>query len=96
MSELKIIATITVKESCDEAMQPIFRAVVDGTRAEEGNVSYELHKDVKNPFKYVMVEVWRDLAAIESHNASAHFGAFVEASKPMLEGIEVSIIRSVM
>ncbi|MFI3320018.1 MAG: putative quinol monooxygenase [Rikenellaceae bacterium] len=96
MSELKIIATITVKAECQEAMQPIFKAVVEGTRQEEGNVSYVLHQDVKNPCKYVMVEVWKSLAAIDSHNASAHFGDFVKDSDGMLEAIDVAVIREVM
>ncbi len=96
MSELKIIATIVVKEGCAEQMEPIFKAVVEGTRKEEGNISYTLNQDVKNPLKYVMVEIWKDLAAIDSHNATAHFGAFVEDSKDLLEAIEVSVLREVL
>ncbi len=96
MSELKIIATITVKESSVEQMQPIFKAVIAGTRSEEGNVNYVLHQDVKKSNKYVMVETWKSQEAIDAHNASDHFGAFVKDSEGLLEAIEVSVIREVM
>ncbi|MFI3277561.1 MAG: putative quinol monooxygenase [Rikenellaceae bacterium] len=96
MSELKIIATIVVKEEFKEELFPAFEAVVEGTRKEEGNVSYQLHQDVKNPLKYIFVEVWASLAAIDSHNASAHFDAFAKAIAGKVDNVDITIVRQVI
>lgn len=42
----------------------------------EGNISYQLFKSVDQELAYTMVEVWKDQAAVASHNASEHFTAF--------------------
>lgn len=77
---LEIVATLTIKNEADkDALVKALHAVVDGTRAEEGNISYVLHQDVNNPLVYVIIEVWKSQEAINAHNETAHFKAFVEA-----------------
>ena len=49
MTELKIVAVIVVKAEFQEELEKAFQNVVDGTRKEDGNISYDLHQDVKNP-----------------------------------------------
>ena len=53
------------------------RPLIAASRAEEGNISYNLMKDTEKDNVYTMVEVWKDEAAVESHNTSAHFTSFV-------------------
>ncbi|MBE3102675.1 MAG: antibiotic biosynthesis monooxygenase [Bacilli bacterium] len=53
------------------------RTLITGSRAESGNISYNLMKDTEKEFVYTMVEVWADAAAVDSHNKSDHFTAFV-------------------
>jgi len=75
-----IVATVTIKDAADQAdIEKALFAVVDGTRTEEGNISYVLHQDINNPLSYTFIEVWKSKAAIEAHNASAHFKAFSAA-----------------
>ena len=77
---LKIVATVTIKDAADkDAIEQALFAVVDGTRTEEGCISYELHQDINNPMIYVFVEVWKSQEAIDIHNATEHFNAFVVA-----------------
>jgi quinol monooxygenase YgiN len=77
---LVIVATLTIKNEADKAdLENALHAVVDGTRTEEGNISYVLHQDVNNPLTYVIIEVWKSQDAINTHNETAHFKAFVEA-----------------
>ena len=77
---LKIVATVTIKDAADQTTieQALF-AVVDGTRQEEGNISYELHQDINNPLVYVFVEVWKSPEAIAFHSKSEHFKTFAAA-----------------
>ena len=75
-----IVATVTIKDAADQAdIEKALFAVVDGTRTEKGNISYVLHQDINNPLSYTFIEVWKSKAAIEAHNASAHFKAFSAA-----------------
>lgn len=95
MIELKIIAAITVKADFQKEMEEIFYAVIDGTRKEEGNISYDLHQDVKNPLKYTILEVWKSQEAIKIHNETPHFKTFVKAIEGKVEGLVVDIVKKV-
>lgn len=78
-NELVIVAHVTVKQGYQAELEKAFKAVVDGTRKEEGNISYILHQDVNNPMKYTFVEIWKSQEAINAHNSSAHFQEFAKA-----------------
>ncbi|WP_435920766.1 putative quinol monooxygenase [Paenibacillus sp. DYY-L-2] len=51
--------------------------LIESSRAEAGNVSYKLLKETDQDDTYLMVEQWEDQQAVEAHNASSHFQAFV-------------------
>ncbi|MFI3317843.1 MAG: putative quinol monooxygenase [Rikenellaceae bacterium] len=95
MKELKIIATIVAKEEHKEAIVASLKKVVDMTRKEEGNISYELHSDINTPLKYIIIEVWKSQEAINLHNDSAHFGAFVEEIEGKVESLAVDVIEAI-
>ena len=76
---LTIVATVTVKPEYKNDVLTAIKAVVDATRKEQGNISYNVFEDVKNPLKFVFIETWKSQEAIESHNKSAHFNDFVKA-----------------
>jgi quinol monooxygenase YgiN len=63
-----------------EEIQPLIAA----SRAESGNVSYDLHKDTEKENVFIIVEVWQDTQAVASHNSSEHFTSFVGKSKDFL------------
>lgn len=95
MTELKIVATIVVKAEFQTELEKVFRTVVDETRKEEGSISYELHKDVKNPLRYTILEVWKSQEAIDEHNESAHFKAFANAIGDKIESLVIDVIKKV-
>ncbi|RBP07788.1 putative quinol monooxygenase [Rossellomorea aquimaris] len=72
-----IHAEFHINPTKEEAFLEEIRPLVAESRAEEGNISYDLMKDIERESVYTMVEVWRDAAAVESHNASEHFSSFV-------------------
>ncbi|MCA1058929.1 antibiotic biosynthesis monooxygenase [Rossellomorea aquimaris] len=61
----------------EQAFLEEIRPLVSSSRGEEGNISYDLMKDTERDHVYTMVEVWKDSAAVESHNGSDHFTSFV-------------------
>lgn len=93
--ELKIIAVIVVKPAYQEELEKAFHTVVDETRKESGNISYELHQDIKNPLKYTILEVWKSQAAIDEHNESVHFKAFVAAIENKIDGLTIDVIKKI-
>lgn len=95
MTELKIVAVIVVKAAFQSELEKVFHTVVDETRKEAGNVSYDLHQDTKDPLKYTILEVWKSQAAIDEHNESAHFKAFVAAVEGKIESLTVDVIKKV-
>lgn len=95
MKELKIIAVITAKETYKDDIAKALHEVVDGTRKEEGNISYDLHQDTENPLKYTIIEVWKSQEAIDSHNATDHFLAFVKAIEGKVDGLDIDVIQQI-
>ncbi|WNQ11415.1 putative quinol monooxygenase [Paenibacillus aurantius] len=63
-----------------QAVQPLIAA----SRAESGNVSYDLYQPADNANVYTMVEVWQDAQAVADHNASESFTSFVGQAKNFL------------
>ncbi|MDR1653173.1 MAG: antibiotic biosynthesis monooxygenase [Prevotellaceae bacterium] len=95
MSELKIVATVVAKPEFQNDLEQAFQIVVDETRKEAGNVLYELNRNVNNPLKYIILETWQSQEAINLHNDSAHFKAFVNAIEGKVESLTVDVIRKV-
>ncbi|PXV63127.1 quinol monooxygenase YgiN [Dysgonomonas alginatilytica] len=95
MAELKIVATITVKSDNKEEVLVALQNVVNATRKEEGNVSYDLHQNITNPLEYTILEVWKSQEAIDLHNASTHFDEFKKAIGGKIEGLKVDIIKQI-
>ncbi|MBA9084647.1 quinol monooxygenase YgiN [Fontibacillus solani] len=51
-------------------------SLIQASRQEAGNISYQLYKDTEKEHAFTMVEVWEDSAAVASHNSSEHFTSF--------------------
>lgn len=95
MNELKIVATIVVKEAFRDDLEKVFRKVVDETRKEAGNISYDLHQDVNNPLKYVIIEVWKGQSAIDFHNQTPHFQELVAATEGHVDSLTIDVLKKV-
>ncbi|MGM0898067.1 MAG: putative quinol monooxygenase [Bacillota bacterium] len=71
-----IHAHLQVKTDQEQAFLNESKILVEASRKEQGNISYDLMKSVEQEGHYTMVEVWKDAQAIEAHNSSEHFTAF--------------------
>jgi quinol monooxygenase YgiN len=58
--------------------------VMTGSKAEEGNISYHLYGDAKDPNAFVMLEEWADLSAIDYHRETPHYKTFGKETQSML------------
>lgn len=60
------------------------KEVMKHSKAEEGNNSYHLYEDTLEANSFVMVEEWKDLAALDFHVKTSHYVDFKNATKNML------------
>ncbi|MCC8019493.1 MAG: antibiotic biosynthesis monooxygenase [Rikenellaceae bacterium] len=87
---ITVIAKAVLKEGTKEQFKEVTRNLVDGSRKETGNISYDLYEDMDDSSVMCFIEVWRDEAAIEAHNASGHFRDGIAAIKPLTTNLTVS------
>ena len=50
--------------------RPAASGTVDAIRAEEGNIRYEYYAALDDPETILLIDSWRDQAAIDAHHAS--------------------------
>lgn len=79
-----IHATFQVDPAKQQTFLEEVQPLLHGSREESGNVSYDLYKDTEKENVYTMVEVWKDEAAVASHNTSEHFTSFVSKASQFL------------
>jgi quinol monooxygenase YgiN len=75
---LIIHAHLHVNPEQEEAFHEAARKLIQPSRAEEGNIGYQLLKSTEAPNRYTMVELWKDQAAVARHNESSHLQAFIK------------------
>lgn len=81
-----IFAPTTVKSECIDDF--IVASIANGKtslREEPGCLRFDLMRDRQNPQCFHFYEVYRDEAAFQSHEATVHYAAWVEATDGMLE-----------
>ncbi len=81
---IKIIANLYLKPECVNDAMPILKELVQKSRAEDGNVFYDLHVNKKDNTHLIFLEGWRDSEAIKTHNASEHFTTLLPQCAPMM------------
>ena len=96
MSPIAIVATVEVKpEFRLEFIDYLNSGLIDKSRAEAGNIQYDLHQSVENENLFVVIENWSGSAAIEEHNASAHFQAFVAFVEGKLASLDIKQLKKI-
>ena len=97
MKMIGIIAEFTVKSDKVEEFLNAAKPLVKGSNEEAGCLKYELHKDLKSDNVFFMVEEWKDQAAIDSHNQSAHYTSIVpKLAAFMAQEAKVTLIEKVL
>ena len=96
MSNIRIVAEIKIKPEFREGMMPALQTLVAGSRAEKGNIMYDLTESLDTPGQFFMIEDWVSAQAIEEHNATAHFKNFGVAIQGKAEKLVVVKLKNVI
>ncbi len=76
---IKIIAVLTARPGKAAALRTLLSGMLAPSRAEPGNLRYDLWQDRADPDRFVLDELYADLAAVAAHRASPHFRSYLAA-----------------
>lgn len=76
---IQINGTIIIDDSFDDQAFAAVTAMMEATRQEDGCLEYTTARDLSDPHRLILLERWRDRAALDAHFASPHMAAFREA-----------------
>lgn len=69
---IHVVAVITAKPGSEDAVREAMQALVGPTRAEDGNLAYDLSESAAAPGTFITVEEWRDAADLDTHMQTEH------------------------
>ena len=72
-----LAVTWVAREGERDAVADLLRRLMPLSRAEPGCLQYDAHRDPDDPDGFFLFERYADEAALEAHQASAHFRELV-------------------
>lgn len=92
-----IVAKLKVAAGKNAEFEAVFAEMARGTHSSEPGCNfYALHKSKTDPQLYVVLEQYKDMAAIKAHQESAHFKAGFAKMGPLLGGApEIELLDGV-
>lgn len=94
--EVLVVAVVKPKPGQEEAVEEAFAKLVEPTHAEDGCLTYAMHRDKRTPGQLVFVERWESQEKLGGHVNADHFKGALEATKDMLaEPLQILILEPV-
>ena len=87
-----VIAELSLKPGSTEKASAEARKVVAETVKENGCIFYQMHLNVGDPTKLIVVERWGSRAALDAHMHTPHLKAWREAGKEFVIARKVEVI----
>ncbi|MCD8261481.1 MAG: antibiotic biosynthesis monooxygenase [Bacteroides sp.] len=87
---ITIVAKFTLKAGKKQEFIQAVTPMIEGSRKESGNVSYNLFEDIRNNNILTFIEEWKDKGAIDFHNQTEHFLTGLDVIKELSENIEIT------
>jgi quinol monooxygenase YgiN len=75
---VRTLAVLTARAGREDDVLDLLKRMVPPSRAEPGNLRYDLWRDAGQSGRFVLDEAYRDAGALASHRASRHFQAYRE------------------
>jgi quinol monooxygenase YgiN len=84
VSQAVVVATLVAKEGRRDDVVAAMTPAAEATHAEEGCLSYALHRDTDAPDAVVVVERWTSPETLAAHRAAPHMVALRTALGDLL------------
>ncbi|MCB2294990.1 antibiotic biosynthesis monooxygenase [Clostridium algoriphilum] len=82
---ITIVAKNSIKQGKVEEFKALTEKLINESRKEKGNISYNLYQDANNSNVLTFIEEWESLDIIKSHNNSKHFTSIVPKFEDLQE-----------
>ncbi|HEY1269784.1 MAG TPA: putative quinol monooxygenase [Candidatus Binatia bacterium] len=82
---VKIVAILAAKAGRAGELRALLDGMVIASRAEPGNLQYDLWRDHADAGRFVLMELYKDEAAVAAHRASAHFKNYLSKINDLAE-----------
>ena len=94
--QITIVCFIKAKQETVDTIKDRLLNLVKMTRAEEGNLNYDLHVSDTDNSLFIIYENWKDQAALDNHIAQPYLKDFLAEQDELLESpIDVKICKIV-
>ena len=90
MTQLTIVANIKAKADKIDLVKAELEKLIDITRAEEGCINYDLHRDNENPAHFLFYENWESRELWQKHMGSRHLQGYIAATEGAVEEFTVN------
>jgi quinol monooxygenase YgiN len=93
---ISIIAKIPLHEGKLKEFTEVFKEMAASVAKEEGNLLYSLSFEAKAPNTAIIMERYKDQAALGAHSQSDHYKAFGSKIRGLIAGrAEVTILEEI-
>lgn len=93
MSVVNVVAVITARPGCEEAVEGWLRGLLEPSRQDPGCLAYDLHRSLDEPGTFVFYEAWESREMLDAHLAAPHLSAWREAAGELVAGAEVKVLE---
>lgn len=91
-SDVRVVATLTAQDGKGTELLARWPALAEQVHAENGCLSYDLHRVVGSPDTFVVLEHWASAAALGVHGQAAHMKEFGAASRDFMATRPVVVV----
>jgi quinol monooxygenase YgiN len=71
--QVKVVAVLTAKPDAADGLRELLDGMLEPSRAEPGNLRYDLWQDQTQPGRFFLDELYHDAEAVAAHRATPHF-----------------------
>lgn len=82
--QITLVAVARAKPGQEEELGRRMSALVAPTRAEAGNINYDLHRSNDDPAVWMFYENWRSQADLDAHFETPHLKDFLATADEVL------------
>lgn len=83
------VAILTAKPGMAADLETLLRELASASRAEPGNLRWDIWRDRDDPARFILDELYVDDAAVQAHRATAHFQNYLARIPALADRLSV-------
>ncbi|MGR6495957.1 antibiotic biosynthesis monooxygenase [Pseudomonas fulva] len=84
-----VVAVFRAKRGHEEAIEEMFRSVIETTLSEDGCIVYQLNRDIADPSRFVWIEDWTSVELLNRHLSAPHITELFSKLPDLVESSDV-------